>query len=447
MIFEADWVLPISSPPIANGAVRVVEGCIDDVGSAEEVRGRHPDEEVTTFHDAVLMPGFVDAHTHLEYSVFRGFFDNLAFPEWMLAFVDARRRLSDDDYLASAMLGAMECVSSGITTVGDTTSHGRAVLEAARLSGLRMCAFLEVFGMDDSKIPAVLRNLDERLDRMRTLASSRVTLGVSPHAPYTVSGPLYRALMAYSMGAGVRMATHLAESKAEVTFVRNGAGVLAHDFRELVGWEGLPWMPTGTSPVKYLEQWGALNPNLLAVHCVQVSTEDVDVLKEYGVAIAHCPKSNAKLACGIAPVGDFLSAGIKVGIGSDSLASNNLLDMFGEMRVAILLHRASRQDTEAMQAEQVLRMATLGGAEVLGLDHAIGSLDKGKRADLIAIDMEYSHFAPIDNPISALVYGANQEDVFFVMIDGEIVYSRKKFQKVDTKEIMERAMAARAKLR
>lgn len=447
MIYEADWVLPITSPPIAGGAVRVVDGWIDDVGTAAELQSRYPGEETTNFHHAVLLPGFVNAHTHLEYSVFRGFLDNLAFPEWILAFIGARKRLSADDYKASAMLGAMECVGSGITTVGDTVSHGEATIEAAKLFGLRTRAFVEVFGMNDAEIPAVLKKLDQRMERLRSQASPLTTLGVSPHAPYTVSGPLYRALMAYSMGAGVKMATHLAESKAEVTFVRNGAGVLAHDFRELVGWDEVPWMPTGASPVKYLEQWGALDGGLLAVHCVQVSAADIEVLRQYDVAVAHCPKSNAKLACGIAPVGDFLAAGLRVGIGSDSLASNNLLDMFGEMRVAILLHRASQQDTERLQADQVLRMATLGGAQVLGLDEVVGSLEKGKRADIIAVDMEYSHFAPIDDPVSALVYGANQEDVFFAMIDGRVVYSRKKFPTIDVGEITDRAMAARAKLR
>ena len=145
-----------------------------------------------------------------------------------------------------------------------------------------------------------------------------------------------------------------------------------------VGWDELMWMPTGASPVTYLQQWGVLSSNLLAAHCVQVSPEDIEVLKEHDVAIAHCPKSNAKLACGIAPVGDFLEAGLRVGIGTDSLASNNLLDMFGEMRVGLLLHRASRQSTEGLQAEQVLRMATLGGAEVLGLADQYGAPDVAK---------------------------------------------------------------------
>lgn len=447
MIYEAEWVLPISSPPIPHGAVLVKGSLITDLGSAPELRQRHPQEPVNNFHHAILLPGFVNAHTHLEYSIFRGFRDDLAFDQWILDFIRERKRLDPDDYIASGLLGAMECVGSGITTVGDIMSHGMATLEAARVFGLRACAFAEVFGMDDANIPEVLRNLDARLERFRSQATPLVRLGVSPHAPYTVSGPLYRALMAYAMGAGVNMATHLAESKEEATFVRNGAGVLAHDFRELVGWDELMWMPTGATPVTYLQKWGALDSNLLAIHCVQVTAEDIEVLKEHDVAIAHCPKSNAKLACGIAPVGDFLDAGLRVGIGTDSLASNNILDMFGEMRVGILLHRVSRQSTEGLQAEQALRMATLGGAEVLGLAEQVGSLEPGKKADMIAVDMEYSHFSPIDDPVSALVYGANQEDVFFAMIDGRVIYSKKSFQDADVAEITQRAKSARAKLR
>ena len=447
MIYEAEWVLPITSSPLPQGAVLVEDEEIKDIGPAEQLKARYPEQKLKNFHHAILLPGFVNAHTHLEYSVFRGFMDNYEFGEWMLHFIRGRKLLASDDWVASALLGAMECVGSGITTVGDIMSHGTATLEAAGTFGIRTCAFAEVFGMDDANIPGVLRNLDGRLERFRAAATPLVRLGISPHAPYTVSGPLFRALMAYALGAGVSVATHLAESKEEVTFVRNGAGVLAHDFRELVGWDELMWMPTGASPVTYLQQWGVLSSNLLAAHCVQVSPEDIEVLKEHDVAIAHCPKSNAKLACGIAPVGDFLEAGLRVGIGTDSLASNNLLDMFGEMRVGLLLHRASRQSTEGLQAEQVLRMATLGGAEVLGLADQVGSLEPGKKADLIAVDMEYSHFSPIDDPVSALVFGANQEDVFFAMINGRVVYSKKLFPDLDVQEITSRAKQARAKLR
>ena len=245
----------------------------------------------------------------------------------------------------------------------------------------------------------------------------------------------------------LKVAIHMAESEEEVTFIRNGAGVLAHDFREQVGWEHIMWMPTGTSPIKYLEQWDALDPDVIGIHCVQVSPSDIEVLKKYDVAVAHCPKSNAKLGAGIAPVGEFLVAGLRVGLGTDSLATNNILDMFDEMRMAIFLHRANQQSATCIRAEDALRMATWGGARVLGLEDQVGTLAPGKRADLIAVDMENSQFWPIDDPISAVVYGANQEDVFFTMIDGRVVYDKKSFPDVDAGKITSDAMAVRSRLR
>jgi len=214
-----------------------------------------------------------------------------------------------------------------------------------------------------------------------------------------------------------------------------------------VGWDDLMWMPTGSSPVQYLQQWGVFSADVLAVHCVQVTPADIELLKKYDLAIAHCPKSNAKLGCGIAPIGDFLEAGLRVGLGTDSLASNNILDMFGEMRVAIMLHRASAMDSSWLTASQVLEMATLGGARVLGIGDQVGSIEPGKRADLIAMDVEYSHFSPVDDPVSTLVYGGNQEDVFFTMIDGRVVYDKKVFQTVDEDEVTRRAQEVRVKLR
>ncbi|GAB4242456.1 MAG: TRZ/ATZ family hydrolase [Thermoleophilia bacterium] len=447
MIFEAEWVLPITAAPVRDGGVRVSEGEITDLGPAEALRQRYPDDEVRNFHHAILLPGFVNAHVHLEYSVFRGLFDDCGFGEWMLNFMPAKRRLGEEEYLISALLGAMECVGSGITTVGDTVADGRAMVSAAKRFGLRGYAFQEIFGMDDTLIDDSLSVLEEKLWRLRAIASDLIEVGISPHAPYTVSGPLFRALTAYALKHGLKVMSHVAESSEEVTFVRNGSGVLAHDFRELAGWDDLMWMPTGTSVVKYLEQWDALDADFIGVHLVQVSPSDIDVLQKYDVAVAHCPKSNAKLGCGIAPVDEFLEHGLRVGIGTDSLASNNILDMFDEMRMVIFLQRADQRRTSCLGAEHVLRMATIGGAAVLGLDDKVGSLEPGKRADLIAVDMEHSHFAPIDDPLSALVYGANQEDVFFTMIDGRVVYENKRYVEADAEEITREAAKIRRKLR
>ena len=361
MIYEAEWVLPIVDPPLYLGAVRVDQGEISAVGPADELRSRYPDDAVTNFHHAILLPGFVNSHVHVEYSAFRGLFDDCDFGDWMMRFLVAKRKLDSADYAASALLGAAECVESGITCIGDTVFDGEATVNAVNALGLRAYAFVEAFGMNDTKIDHTLAFVAKRIQALRDLAGPLVTVGLSPHSTYTVSGPLFRALTAYALREGLKVATHVAESHEEVTFVRNGGGVLAHDFRELVGWDELMWMPTGTTPVKYLEQWDALDADLIAIHCVQVAHSDIEVLKKYDVAIAHCPKSNAKLGCGIAPVSDFLSAGLRVGLGTDSLASNNILDMFDEMRMAIYLHRASKSSAICITADQVLRMATLGG--------------------------------------------------------------------------------------
>jgi 5-methylthioadenosine/S-adenosylhomocysteine deaminase len=447
MILEADWVLPITQAPYPNGAVRVQGDVITDLGPAVELRERFPDETFKRFHHAILMPGFVNSHVHLEYSVFRGLYDDCNFGDWMLRFMMGKRRLGPPEYSASAMLGAMECIGSGITSIGDTVYDGDATVQTVNRFGLRAYAFLEAFGMDDTGVERTLRRVDRRLSDLRSQAGPLVQVGLSPHAPYTVSGPLYRALSNYAKDRGLKVMSHIAESPAEVTFIRNGAGVLAHDFRELAGWEQLMWMPSGTSVVKYLEHWGAFDADVIAVHAVQVSPADIEVFKKYDVAVAHCPKSNAKLGCGVAPVGGFLEAGLRVGIGTDSLASNNILDMFDEMRMVIFLQRATRGSVSCMGADQIIRMATLGGAQVLGTDGLVGSLEPGKKADIIAVDMEYSHFAPIDDPTSALVYGANQEDVFFTMIDGRIVYDKKVFREIDAEAITREAGAVRSKLR
>lgn len=447
MILESEWVLPITSPALHGGAILVQEGAILEVGPAQELRERHPGEEVTNFHHAVLMPGFVNAHVHLEYSLFRGLLDDCNFGDWMLQFMKSKRRLERKDYLPSALLGAMECVSSGITTIADTVFDDTATLQAVDTFGLRAYAFLETFGMDDLKIHATLERLEERLERMESTANDRTLIGISPHAPYTVSGSLYRALAGFARERGLKLATHLAESRAEVTFVRNGSGILAHDFRELAGWDNLMWMPTGTSPVKYLEQWDVLTADTLAIHCVHVSPSDIEVLKKHDVAVAHCPKSNAKLGGGIAPISDFQEAGLRVGLGTDSLASNNILDMFDEMRMCIFLQRAHKSDARCMSAQQALELATMGGAQVLGMEEDLGSLEPGKRADVIAVDMEYSQFSPIDDPVSALVYGANQQDVFFTMVDGEVIYDKKAFLRGDVADIIREADAVRAKIR
>jgi 5-methylthioadenosine/S-adenosylhomocysteine deaminase len=240
--------------------------------------------------------------------------------------------------------------------------------------------------------------------------------------------------------------SHVAESKEEITYVRSGSGKFAHDYREKMGWERMLIQPYGVSPIKYLQQWGVFDENFLAVHCVHASIDDIRILKAKRVAVAHCPKSNAKTGCGIAPLPDLLRQGVRVGFGTDSPASSNIMDMFDEMRTALFLHRAIEHDVGVLNAEKCVAIATLGAAQALGLDGLVGSLEPGKRADLIAVDVSGSHFAPIDNPYSALVYGANQDDVFWTCINGRVVYEDRVPLTLDAAHIRSQGFAVRERL-
>ncbi len=444
-IYRAEWVLPVSSDPVRDGAVAVSGGSIKAAGPAPDIIKSFPAATLVDFHHAIILPGFVNCHSHFEYSVFRGFLDNLNFGRWLLEFIDFRSRLSAEDYAISSRLGASESVAAGITTVAESMYSGQSVY-ALKEAGLRAVAFQETFGMDDSRLSETIAALEVRLDELDEQQDQLLEIGIFPHATYTVSAAMYRAVAEMARRRKKKLATHLAESKAESAYIRSGSGVLAMDLREKVGWENLMREPFGVTPVKYLQQWDVYGPDFLAVHCVQVGSPDVEVLAKGGVAIAHCPKSNAKLGCGIAPLHSFLEAGIRVGLGTDSPASSNVMDMFGEMRTAIFLHRGAQRDAAVLDAAECVQIATLGGARALGMDDRIGSLEPGKQADLIAVDMEHSHFTPIYNPYSALVYGASQEDVFFVMVAGRPLYEKKVLLMMDEEKISDQAKAVKEKL-
>jgi 5-methylthioadenosine/S-adenosylhomocysteine deaminase len=444
-IYQAEWVLPISSAPIHDGAVAIEGDVIKVVGPAREIIESYPGAEVTLFHHAILLPGFVNCHSHLEYAVFRGLIDNLNFGRWLLEFIDLKARLAADDYAISSRLGVLECVTSGITTIADSMYSGTS-LYAIKEAGLRARVYQEVFGIDDNRLQETMAALTATLDELDEQQDALLEVGIFPHATYTVSAGLYRAIAKLARQRGKKVATHLAESKDELTYIRSGSGILALDLREKVGWENVERQPFGVTPVKYLQQWDVYGPDFMAVHCVRVGERDIEVLAKRDVAIAHCPKSNAKLGCGIAPLPAFLEAGIRVGFGTDSPASSNIMDMFGEMRTAIFLHRGAQRDAGILGAAECVTMATLGGARALGMEDRVGSLEPGKQADMIAVDMEYSHFTPIHDPYSALVYGANQEDVFFTMVAGKPLYDKKVLKTLDEDEITAKARAVKEKL-
>ena len=420
-IYSADWVLPVEGDPIEGGAVVIEDGRVAAVGTAAELgSGRRYD-------GAAIVPGFVNAHTHLEYAVYAGFGDGLEFGRWIILHMERKRQLDWDDFVAIARCGAAECLKSGVTTVGDASFSGAAAIACAEL-GLRALVYLEVFGTGteqlETRVPA-------NRERVAGALSERVQLGISPHAPYTCGPDLYAACLEL----GLPIATHIGESADEQTWMRHGTGPW-EQFADV-----LP-PPPGETGVRHLAAHGVLGPAMAAAHCVKVDLEEIALLAEHDVAVIHCPRSNAFLGCGIAPLTELRQAGVRVGLGTDSPNSAVSFDMFDELRAAIFGARARSERAGALTAAEALELATMGSARALGLDAEVGSLVPGKRADLAVVSLAGSPYDPVEEPAAAVVFGGSPERVLLTLVEGEPRYER---GVTDCRELID--AGARARLR
>jgi cytosine/adenosine deaminase-related metal-dependent hydrolase len=423
-VYTADWVVPVEGAPVPGGGVAVEDGRIVAIAPAGELEGeRH------SFPDAVIVPAFVNAHSHLEYAVYAGFGDGLSFPPWIDLHVTRKRRLLNGDAVAIARLGAAECLRSGIATIGDASFTGAAAQACAEL-GLAGTVYLEVFGDDPG---AALERFAELRDATSSFASGRLALGVSPHAPYTTSADVYEACA----GLGVPVTTHLAESEAEQDWVLHGTGTMTGAAADLLV------APARRSGIRMLAERGLLGPGLVVAHCVYADAEEIGLLAEHGAAIAHCPRSNAILGCGAAPLAAFLASGARVGLGTDSPASTPSFDMFEEMRTAVYTARARERRPDALSAKAALELATLGAANALGLGDETGSLAAGKRADLVVVSLSGSPFLPWEEPTTAVVFGGSPDRVLLTLVAGEVRYEEGGFA---WHEVRRSASAARARL-
>jgi cytosine/adenosine deaminase-related metal-dependent hydrolase len=398
-VLSADWVLPVGGDPIKEGAVAWADGASTAVGTRAELG------EGERFDEAAIVPAFVNAHSHLEYAVYAGFGDGQPFGPWLATHIERKGRVAWDEFVAIARLGAAECLRSGVGTVGDASFSGAAAHAAEEL-GLRAIVYLEVFGADPGE---AADRLDELLARVE--ASQRVRLGVSPHAPYSVASAVYR--MTY--GRALPVATHVAESDDELDYLLRGEGPIA---------AVSAIDPPGTTSVRHLAREGLLEPRVLAAHCVKVDDEEIELLARHDVAVAHCPRSNAVLGCGIAPLRELLDAGVRVGLGTDSPASTPSFDVFEEMRTAVYAARARAERPDALSAEKALELATLRAARALGLGDEVGSLAPGKRADLAVVSLAGSPYLPWEDPAAAVVFGGSPERVQLTLVDGEERYRK-----------------------
>jgi cytosine/adenosine deaminase-related metal-dependent hydrolase len=421
-VISADWVLPVEGAPVENGAVAIENGRIAAVGTIGELGvGDH-------FTDAAIVPGIVNAHSHLEYAVYAGFGDGLSFAPWLATHVERKARIDRPEMEAIARLGAAQCLASGITTVGDAAFTGAAAHACAEL-GLRAIVYLEVFGRDPAE---AMRRFEEKAEYVAVAVSDRVRIGVSPHAPYTCSTEVYSA----SLALGVPLMTHFNESQDELDWLLRGEGPMKPVEPLLVD-------PDGQSGIRRLAGAGLLDPRIVAAHCVKVDAEEIGLLARHDVAVVHCPRSNALLGCGIAPLAELRAAGLRVGVGTDGVSSVPSHDAFEELRAVISAARARSERADALSAAEALELATIGGARALGLEAEVGSLAPGKRADIAILSLSGSPYLPWEDPAAAVVYGGAPERVLATLVDGEARYERGGFK---WQELTDAASAARSRM-
>ena len=414
--YHARWVVPVTEPPISFGTVAQRDGRITYVGPRD---GAPEDTEDVELGDAILLPGLINAHCHLELTAMRGFLDGLAFRPWLLTLTAARRAvLTADDFLDSARLGIEEGVRAGITTFADTGDSG-AGFDAMLERGVRGICYREVFGPDPAQCPESTADLRGKILGMRERETSLVRVGISPHAPYTVSDDLFRSTVALARELSTPVAVHIAESALESDLVVRGAGLFADGLRA----RGIAVSPRARSPIALLESLGVLDVDPLLIHCVRVDDADVRVIADHDCAVAHCPASNARLAHGVAPLAELLAAGIDVGLGSDSVASSDRMDMLDESRLALLFATARSGRVDALTTGRALELATIGGARALGIAHDVGSLEVGKAADLAAFQLGAASRAPAHDPVAAAVLALAGTPASFVTVAGVPIVS------------------------
>jgi cytosine/adenosine deaminase-related metal-dependent hydrolase len=411
-VYRARWVVPVTAPPVRDGAITVEDGRIAYVGPQ---RGA-PSGEVRDLGAALLLPGLVNTHTHLELTAMRGFLEDLPFAEWIVRLQRAKTTvLTPDSMLDAAKLGIAEGLLAGITTYADTCDSGVA-LEAMRAMGVRGIMYQEVFGPDPASCDQAVAALRQKLAVHTTALSPLVRLGVSPHAPYTVSDELFEATAALSAELTLPMAVHIAESAEEDTYVCDASGPFAEGHRA----RGFRVVPRADTPVALLARLGVLARRPLLIHCVRTRESDIRAIAAARCAIAHCPASNAKLGHGIAPLDEWLAQGITVGLGSDSMASNNRMHLLEEARLAILAHRGRTPVRPALSAARGLELATIGGARCLDLQDEVGSLEAGKAADFAAFSLDEFAATPHTDPIASAVFALGGAHATTVVVAGNL---------------------------
>jgi 5-methylthioadenosine/S-adenosylhomocysteine deaminase len=412
----------------ADGAVAIRGNHIVGVGLSREIGDKFKAGRTISARGKIVLPGLINTHNHAPMVLLRGIADDLKLMDWLQNYIfpAEAKNVTADFAKWGTELACLEMIRSGTTTYADMYYFEDQVAQATAEAGIRgvLGETIIQFPSPDSKTPGDALAYAEAFIK-KWKGHSLITPAVAPHAPYTNTADSLKASKALADKYGVPFLTHVAETQDEVNQIRQQQGLTS---------------------TQWLEKLGVLGPNVVFAHGVWLSDEDLSIVKTLGVGIAHNPESNMKLASGTAPVPKMLSLGIKVGLGTDGAASNNNLDMFEAMDFAAKLHKLSTMDPTVLAASQVLEMATMGGARVLGLDSSIGSLEQGKLADLIVVDAGGPHAQPIYNPYSQIVYDLKGGDVSTTIVNGKIVMRDRRILTLNETQVLAKAEEYRRRI-
>jgi 5-methylthioadenosine/S-adenosylhomocysteine deaminase len=413
---------------IEDGAVAVEGGRIVAVGGRAEIARRYAARDVIDARGRAVIPGLVNGHTHVPMTLFRGIADDLDLNEWLTKYIfpAEAKNVNEEFVRAGAQLGLAEMIRGGTTTYCDMYYFEDAIAEETERAGVRGLLGETVidFPVADNKTwPDAMRYTERYVARWK--GNKLITAAIAPHAPYTVSEAHLREVKAFSDRTGAAIVTHVAETRKEVDDISRDHGA---------------------RPVEYLARIGFLGPRDVFAHTVHITEGEISLLKQNGVGSVHNPQSNMKLASGVAPVPQMLRSGVAVGLGTDGAASNNDLNMWEEMDTAAKLHKLTTNDPKTLTAEEALALATIGGARALHMDADIGSLEEGKRADIVVVDLDALNQTPRYNIYSNLVYATKAADVRTVVIEGRVVMRDRRLLTLNETLIKQKARLLRERV-
>ena len=430
MILTAKYVFPISQKPIEDAGVLVRNGKIVEVDKSAKLLAHYPDEEVKDFGQAGIMPGFINLHTRLERTLMRGTVADEPYAQWLLKYDRLSTKMSKRDKYLAACIGCLEAIRTGVTTVADiafTEGPVRAIDEY----GLRGVIYRDACSPDKDRVPHVIKKVERDIEDWSEMGDSeRLSVGLTPSAAFETHPLMFTEAAKLATKKNIPLQLRLGGSIEELEFISRGTSMFKsknEDYVELNYVETPPWLPFGVRPCEFIKNWGGFEAdNLSVVHAIHVDDNDIRTLREAHAGICSCPGSEAQLGMGVAPIHEFVQAGIPVGFGSDTPAATETHGMLPEIRFAMLLHRAMNFK-RFFRSSTALRMGTLGAAQVLHKDDEIGALEAGKKADIIAIDMSHSLQIIELNPISAIVNSCTSSDIMFTMVGGNVLYEGGEF--------------------